>query len=117
MIIDDALSDQAVLTELGERLSRRRIDRSLTQAELAREAGVSKRTVERSEAGESVQLGNFIRILRVLDLLPNLDSAIPAPQPRPMDLLRRGGRQRQRASGQVSDGERKAWQWADDDAG
>ena len=53
MKITPELTDSAVLHELGERLSRRRIDAGLTQAELAHEAGVSKRSVERIEAGES----------------------------------------------------------------
>lgn len=54
-------TDAAVLAELGDRLSRRRLQRNLTQAQLAREAGVSKRTVIRLERGESSQVTNLIR--------------------------------------------------------
>ena len=50
MNIDPMMSDAAVLLELGHRLSRRRVELELTQADLAREAGVAKRTVERVEA-------------------------------------------------------------------
>ncbi|HEX6929299.1 MAG TPA: helix-turn-helix transcriptional regulator, partial [Gammaproteobacteria bacterium] len=69
MKIRNDLGDQAVLAELGRRLSHRRIEAGLTQEKLARESGVSKRTVERLEAGSSVQLTSLIRLLRTLALL------------------------------------------------
>ena len=49
-------TDGGILEELGKRLRRERLDRNLTQAALAREAGISKPSVERLEAGRSVQL-------------------------------------------------------------
>jgi len=107
-------SDQAVLSHLGTRLSAVRIARDLTQAQLAHDAGVSKRTVERIETGESAQLTSFIRILRALGLLSRLEELLPPPQPGPMDLLRRAGRMPQRARGtDTPSGE--PWTWADED--
>lgn len=44
--------DEAILKELGGRLAGVRLGRNLTQAALAEQAGVSKRTVERMEAGD-----------------------------------------------------------------
>ena len=52
MKIETAFSDQAILQELGARIANTRLERNLTQADLAKEAGVSKRTVERLESGE-----------------------------------------------------------------
>ena len=86
--INQVLSDDAILTELGQRLSRYRIDAGLTQQALAEKAGISKSTLERMEAGAASQLPNLIRVLRALDLLSMLDVAIPPPIPRPMALLR-----------------------------
>lgn len=60
------MTDAAVLAELGERLARLRLQRNLTQAQLAREAGVSKRTLIRLERGESSQVTNLIRVVRSL---------------------------------------------------
>lgn len=113
-IISKTLTDDAILSEIGDRLARRRLDLQLTQAGLAEQAGVAKRTVERIEAGASVQMSTLIRLFRVLDLLPGLDQAIPEAVPRPMDILRRKGKQRQRASsraGKVKPG--KPWSWDD----
>ena len=65
MKIDAYLTDEAVLSELGSRLGRARLERNLTQRELAEEAGVERKAVQRLEAGESVKLSTFIRVLGV----------------------------------------------------
>lgn len=115
MDIEPHMSDKAILTDLGHRLNRRRIDLELTQAELAEEAGVSKRTVERVEAGESVQTTNLIRILRAMNLLDAFNAAIPVVGPRPMDLLKLRGKERQRASSKTRNQEpRDKWSWGDE---
>ena len=112
MPIQNTMSDAAILAELGARLARRRIDMQLTQAALAREAGVSKRTVERIEAGASAQMASMIRILRVLGLTAGLEQIVPPAGPRPMDLIRNKGRQRQRASSARRKEDRdKPWTW------
>ena len=92
-------SDRAVLETLGERLSRRRLDRNYTQAQLADRAGVGRRAVQRLEGGDPVTTVALVRILRALDALGDLDAAISEPGPSPLQALEREGRQRQRASG------------------
>ena len=115
MNISKLMTDDAILAELGSRIARYRIDQQITQADLAEQAGVSKRTVERFEAGASVQFSTVIRILRVLDLLPGLDRMISEPTPRPMDLLKHKGKVRQRASSsRHSDKISKKWSWGDE---
>jgi transcriptional regulator with XRE-family HTH domain len=98
MKIDSEHTDDAILATLGHRLARRRLDRGLTQAELALQAGVSKRTVERIEAGASAQLVSVIRVLRTLGLADRLDVLVPEAAPSPMELLKLRGKRRQRAS-------------------
>ena len=113
--ITNGLTDEAILAELGARLARRRIELQLTQAALAEQAGVAKRTVERIESGASAQLASVIRLLRVLELLPALEQLVPAAVPGPMELLRHHGKARQRApsrrEGQIPD---KPWTWDED---
>lgn len=99
MTIEPEHTDDAVLRTLGARLARRRLDRGLTQAELATQAGVSKRTVERIETGASAQLVSVIRVLRTLGLADRLDALVPEQAPSPIELLKLRGRQRQRAPG------------------
>lgn len=119
--ITSLMTDTAILTEMGQRLARVRINNQLTQAALAEQAGVSKRTIERIEAGESAQLSSLIRILRILDLLAGIDMLLPEAGPRPMDLLKLQGKVRRRASSPRSAPENsvrkpRAWTWNDDDA-
>jgi transcriptional regulator with XRE-family HTH domain len=115
MTIGSLHTDEAILTELGERIARSRIDRQLTQAVMAEQAGVSKRTVERIEAGASTQLASVLRVLRVLGLLEGLNKLIPEPGPRPMDLLKLKGKTRQRVSSAHIVRESKApWTWGND---
>ncbi|MFN2107090.1 MAG: helix-turn-helix domain-containing protein [Candidatus Promineifilaceae bacterium] len=115
MKISRLLADDAILAEIGSRIARRRLDLQLTQATVAEQAGVAKRTLERLEAGHSMQLSNLIRILRVLDGLPGLDRMVPEAGPSPMDLLKRKGKPRQRATGGRRPEQPGApWTWDED---
>jgi transcriptional regulator with XRE-family HTH domain len=118
MQIEKAMSDAAILAELGARLARRRIDLQLTQADLAREAGISKRTVERIEAGASAQMASMIRIFRILDLMTEMERLIPSTGPRPMQLMENKGRQRKRAPRKRTSAGRRGggdepWTWTE----
>lgn len=112
MKIENALSDDAVLAEIGRRAQRRRLENDLTQAQLAEESGVSKRTVERLEGGASVQLTSLVRVLRTLRLLDHLDVLLPPAEPGPIDLLKRG-KSRRRAKQGVRES-RDPWKWGDE---
>ncbi len=77
MKFDSTIQNDQLLKEFGQRLSRYRLKQKLTQAVLAKQAGVSKRTVERMESGQSIQMSNFMQVMRVLNLLESFDKAIP----------------------------------------
>ena len=99
MKITKQATDEAILSELGGRLAQVRLERNLTQAQLAGQAGVSKRTVERLESGAvATQLSGFIRVCRVLNLVERFDLLVPEPVPSPVAQLKLQGRKRQRAS-------------------
>lgn len=69
MKIKNSTKTDLVLKEIGARLTQQRVLAKFTQAGLAEKAGVSKRTVERIEAGSSIQLSTMIQVLRVFKLL------------------------------------------------
>src|SRR5271166_2415173 len=108
-------TDEVVLGELGGRLAKIRLDLNLTQAQLATQAGVSKSTVERLEAGTvGTQLSSFIRLCRVLDVIERFDLLVPKPVPSPVEQLKMAGRKRQRASTtKPAKPSAKKWQWGD----
>ena len=118
MEINSTISDEALLQEIGRRLARRRLDMALSQADLAEQAGVSKRTLERIEAGHAAQTLNLVRILRVLELLGGLDRWLPPAGPRPMDLLKLKGKVRRRVRRKAAEGKdaaHTAWSWGGDE--
>ncbi len=109
------LTDEQMLLEIGQRLAQLRLAQNWTQAELAHQAGVSKHTVERLEAGESLQLTNFIRLCRALGLLAGFEALIPAPKPSPIAQLKLRSKARQRASSpKEADQPVQQWSWGDD---
>lgn len=111
MKIASSLTDDAVLRELGARLEGVRLGANLTQAQLAAQAGVSKRTVERLEAGVvAAQLSALLRVCRALGLLERLDLLVPEPGPSPVALLKLKRRSRKRASGRRA-ARAPAWTW------
>jgi transcriptional regulator with XRE-family HTH domain len=116
MMITVQLTDESVLEELGARLTSARLGRNLTQAALAEQAGVSKRTLERLESGAvATQLSSFLRVCRVLGLVEQFESLVPAASASPMEQLKRQGGKRRRASGKKAGPAKPGkWTWGDE---
>ena len=98
-----AMSDKAILAIIGERAERQRLNQNISQADLARRAGLARIVVQRLEGGRGCTLESMIRILRVLGLLSQVDSFLPEPGLSPIQLAKIKGRERQRASGMRKD--------------
>ena len=105
MKIEPTLTDDALLTLIGERLAQLRLSKNLTQQQLAEQAGLGLRTVQRLELGKAAtQLSGFIRVCRVLGVVDRLDALLPAHTASPMAQLaqlkqaQRTGYPRKRAS-------------------
>ena len=115
MKIRPEFSDELVLQEVGERLARTRLERNLTQAKLANNAGISKRTLERLESGAtSTQLTTFFRVCRALGLLQRFDMFLPKPLASPVQQVKLQGRKRKRASGRrIEKTLNKKWTWGE----
>ncbi|HWM27695.1 MAG TPA: helix-turn-helix transcriptional regulator [Woeseiaceae bacterium] len=98
MRITAELTDDTVLQLLGTRIKQHRLEAGMTQAELAGEAGVGKRTLERIEAGEVSGLLTLVRLLRVLKLIEGLDRLVPEIKPGPITQLKTKGKRRKRVA-------------------
>ena len=109
-------SDVAVLKEIGNRIAQYRLNQDKTQAALAKEAGVSSRTMTRVENGNSIQASSLVRILRALKLVENLDGLIPEPVASPVQQLKMQGKQRKRASSKLEMPHKEGtWSWGDEE--
>lgn len=121
MRITSELTDPVIAQILGERIARYRIEAGLTQAALAEQAGIGKRTLERVEAGRGAELMTLIRVLRTLNVLDGFERLLPELPPSPIAQLELRGKQRQRVSRRHGAAERptevrdgapiKPWTW------
>ena len=116
MKITNLLTDDAILAEIGHRILSRRVEFNMTQADVAKKAGMAKRTVENIESGASGQMSTLIKIFRVLDLMENLGRMIPEPGSKPMEVLKQKRKIRVRASKARSKKPAgKYWKWKEDE--
>lgn len=102
-----------VLSRLGERLRQARLGANLTQQDLATQVGVSMKTVQNAEDGQNISLETLILLLKGVGRLNDLENLLADTGPSPVELARRHGHSRQRASGRraVAGDDEEPWQW------
>ena len=92
-----AMSDNAILKEIGARIKTLRLNRNISQMTLADSAQLSVGTVKTLEKGQG-KLSSLVAVLRELDALERVESLLPETRISPQQLLKMQGRQRKRAS-------------------
>ena len=112
MKIDSHMTDEALLKLIGERLARLRLSMNRTQQQLAEQAGLGLRTLQRLELGvAATQLSGFVRVCRVLGLVEGFETLIPEPVPSPVAQLKLRGKERKRASSVKPVVPARKWRW------
>ena len=114
MKINSENNNSAVLSELGARIKRNRIDMQLSQQDFAAKAGISTRTLSAAENGEDIRLSSLLRILRTLNCLENIDLLIPELAFDP-ESYRTLGRERKRVSRTSEGKDTSKWKWGDEE--
>ena len=107
------LNSQQIEQRLCKKLESVRLMKNITQAHLADEAGVSRRTISRMENGKGVSLDTFIRVMKALDLTDHLATLVPSTAIRPIERVKRKGERKNASSPRVKkDVPRdKKWEW------
>lgn len=105
--MDDRLSDQELLKEIGERFKRERLDRNMTVDEVSQRSGVSERTVRNVEDGSPFSMATLLALLRTYGLIGRIEALLPEQGPSPIQLADRQGEPRQRASRRQGE----EWDW------
>lgn len=115
MKVTSQMTDDAILKLIGARLAGLRLARNLTQQQLAEQAGLGLRTVQRLELGAAAtQLSGFVRVCRVLGLVEHFDTLLPELAASPMEHLKAQGRKRRRATGRRKTPDKpKPWTWGE----
>ncbi len=94
-----SLSDKYIEQELGNRLKSLRLQKNITQKDLAKATTLSLNSIKSLETGRG-KLSTLIAVLRELEALQHLDNFIPEISISPMQLAKMHGHIRQRASGE-----------------
>ena len=92
-----ALTDDAVMLEIGSRIKQKRIARQRKQSEMATYLGVSLPTYRRIEKGD-MKFSLMVAILRAFNELEALNELLPVAQASPMALLNNAAQPKQRVS-------------------
>ncbi len=79
------------LLALGQQIAELRIAARLKQTELAYEAGVSHRTLQRLEAGEAVNSAGLMKVIKCLGRLEVVLAALDSPGFSPYEKLAEAG--------------------------
>ena len=73
---------------LGRNLARLRIQRGVSQKELARRANIGVSSLQRVEAGRGGQIATLVRAVKALDADAWLDALAPRVTVSPLDVVR-----------------------------
>jgi DNA-binding XRE family transcriptional regulator len=93
-----ATSDPAILRELGQQLKLLRLQKNITQEEMAKKIGLNRVTIGEIEKGRPSSLLTFIQLLRSLDKLDLLNNFTSIPTISPIQMAKLQARVRKRAS-------------------
>lgn len=104
-------SSEVIVDSLCKRLDEIRLSQNVSQAALAKEAGVSRSTMTRMADGQAISLDSFVRVMTSLGLRDHLAALLPDPSVRPVERVQLDGRERKRASRKTS--VTATWTWGD----
>ena len=94
-----AMTNQAAAQEIGRRIEQLRLERNLTQQQLADAVGISRVSYGKLVGGEA-KFVNVIGVLRALGQIELVENFLPSEAFSPVELLKMKGKQRRRATGQ-----------------
>lgn len=108
-----ALTDNMILSKLGETMKRLRLERNISQKGLAQSAGVSISSVAAIERGESVSLKTLIPLLRALNSLDMLSDFFKEQEISPITYAKQldGQKSRKRASASKNNNDKTESEW------
>jgi DNA-binding XRE family transcriptional regulator len=105
------MSDDAIIHTIGEFVRHQRLQKNITQKDLADKAGINRTTLSDLELGRRCQLLTLIQVLRTLNQLHIFESFEVNQQISPIKLAEMEMKKRQKASGSNNDFTTKKSDW------
>lgn len=97
------MTDDMIIKAIGEYIRSIRLEKNLTQEQLADRAGVHRTTIRDLELGKRSTLLTLIKVLRSLDQLQTLKNFKFSKELSPLELAKLEMNERKRASGSKPD--------------
>jgi len=92
-----AKSDLEIVMEICQTLKQMRINKNISQQEIAERSGLDRTTISRMESGRPVSLLTLVQVLRALDKLEVLNVFKAYQIESPIKLLKEEEKKRKRA--------------------
>jgi transcriptional regulator with XRE-family HTH domain len=81
------MTDKAIIKSLCNSLKQMRLQKNLSQDELAQRSGINRVTISRLETGKAINILTMIQILRALQKLELMSSLFEEPEISPILLM------------------------------
>ena len=109
-------NSEQIEQQLCKKLEAVRLMKNISQANLAKEAGISRRSVSRMDNGKGVSLDTFIRVMQALNLTNELMALIPSSDIRPIERVNRKGPRKNASSPRTGKSQvaEKKWKWGNE---
>ncbi len=95
-----------VAADFGQRVKKARLSKNITQEHLAKNIGLSVKSVKNAEKGKC-QFETMVAILMALGKEDQLNLVLPESEVSPIQLVKLKGKQRQRATSTGADADEK----------
>jgi len=106
-----SMGDPAIVRELGKHIKQMRINKNITQQQLAETTGLDRVTISRFENGRAATLLTFVQILRALDKLELLATFNEEPEISPLKVAEIEESYRKRASSKKAGNPKPPSEW------
>ena len=103
------IDDYEILQDIARKIKKKRISLKFSQAHVAKKTGLSMHTISNIETGKAYTIESFIKVMRVLGMIDNLDRVISDVVVSP-DMVIRQKKVRQRVK-ESKKQEASEWQW------
>jgi transcriptional regulator with XRE-family HTH domain len=105
-----------IIIRIGASVKGRRIQKELSQIDLAKKSGVSRTSIARFETGAgNISLQNLLLLMKVLDMIEELKKLFRAPEISPSMLAKATTKKmRSRVRKSKKTIEKKVWIWGDE---
>ena len=93
-----SMSDAVVVKTLCQSIKQLRLNKNISQEELAKRSGVSRITISRMESSKAINLLTYVQLLRALENLELLNNLVIEPEISPILLMEQMSNYRKKAT-------------------